>query len=64
MKKIILTLLLGLNSFAFASKPAPVNPSVAEISDTKIISSQNFFVTKSYDENNIPQDLKKMGSLG
>lgn len=59
MKKIILTLLLGLNSFAFASKPAPVSPSVAEVSDTKIISSQNFFVTKSYDENNIPQDLKK-----
>lgn len=64
MKKILLTFLLGLNSLAFASKPAPLPPqappiSTVENNDTKIISSQNFFITKSYDENNIPQDLKK-----
>ena len=73
MKKILLTFLLGFSSLAFANKPLlttptiPVNANIEEssqVTDSKIFSSQNFFITKSYHDNNVPQDLKKMDSLG
>lgn len=68
MKKILLTFLLGFSSLAFANKPLlttptiPVNTNIEEssqVTDSKIFSSQNFFITKSYHDNNVPQDLKK-----
>lgn len=60
MKKIILSCLLGFTSLAYATKPLPTSPiSTPEVSESKIISSQNFFITKNYDDNAIPQDLKK-----
>lgn len=60
MKKIILSCLLGFISLAYASTPLPPNSVTSpEVSESKIISSQNFFVTKNYDDNSIPQDLKK-----
>lgn len=60
MKKILLLCLLGLTSYVYASEPNP--PPVPDTTNAKIISSQNFFITKSYDESVVPQELKKWNS--
>ena len=70
MKKIIPLFLLFLLSVSFANtpnKPKPVTPIVnnqdnsdlPQISEPNIISLQNFYIAKSYDEKIIPDDLKK-----
>lgn len=60
MKKILLSCLLGVASLAYGSEPKST-PS-AEIVSPKIISSQNYFITKSYDETVVPTELKKWTS--
>jgi len=63
MKKISLLILSCLSSFAFSMSP-PQNDKVQDIpsqerSYPSIVSSENFFISKSYDENNVPKDLKQ-----
>lgn len=63
MKKISLLILSCLSSFAFSMSP-PQNDKIQDIpsqekSYPSIVSSENFFISKSYDENNVPKDLKQ-----
>lgn len=60
MKKLILSCIFGITSLVYAAKPLPLNPSDnSEVSQTNVISSQNFFISNTYDEKAIPQDLKR-----
>lgn len=59
MKKIFLTFLLGFSSISYAGQPTPTTEEKNPVSESNIVSSQQFFLSKPYDEKNIPQDLKK-----
>lgn len=60
MKKILLLCLLGVTSLVYASQPNA--PPAKEVVNSKVISSQNYFITKNYNPSVVPQELQKWNS--
>lgn len=62
MKKLSIIILSCLSSLAFSMSPPQekvLEPTQQEKLNPSIISSESFYISKNYDESNVPKDLKQ-----